>query len=67
LGAMPTLVVGMFSRENRHMATRAWPCHRYTDDGTALVAFLQVRIAARKGLLVKQLRRRVFIAVAGRL
>jgi hypothetical protein len=26
-GAMPTLVVGMFSRENRGMATRAWPWH----------------------------------------
>jgi hypothetical protein len=26
-GAMPTLVVGMFSREMRGMATRAWPWH----------------------------------------
>jgi hypothetical protein len=27
LGAMPTLVVGMFPRENRYMATQAWPWH----------------------------------------
>ena len=27
LGAMPTLAVGMFSRENRYMATQAWPWH----------------------------------------
>ena len=27
LGAMPTLAVGMFSRENRCMATQAWPWH----------------------------------------
>jgi hypothetical protein len=24
---MPTLVVGMFPRENRGMATQAWPWH----------------------------------------
>ena len=27
LGAMPTLVVGMFSRGNCNMATQAWPWH----------------------------------------
>jgi hypothetical protein len=30
LGAMPTLAVGIFSRENHRMATLAWPWHRYT-------------------------------------
>ena len=27
LGAMPTLAVGRFPRENRHLATRAWSWH----------------------------------------
>jgi hypothetical protein len=27
LGAMPTLVVGMFPREKPGMATQAWPWH----------------------------------------
>ena len=36
LGAMPTLAVGMFFRENCYMATKSGHGTRHTHDGTAL-------------------------------
>jgi hypothetical protein len=38
LGPCLTLVVGMSSRENRCMATRAWPWHRRNWESRAVLA-----------------------------